>query len=198
MNQNCQLLKDFYVKVFETESYKNYVKSYNFTNKIAKNLENSKSAAMFFCLSILASIYLSLICFFRGEYRFFALLPLSIILLIITKIFEKIYIKKLEAAYEPEAMYRKEVEDIMSQTEVPQLPDDKFTPEHFNNLISIFESGRAETFKEALIIYEQDAQAKKLLAEQQATRKEISKIRKSVNSIEHDISLIKHDVRRLY
>ncbi|BDC94196.1 hypothetical protein [Treponema bryantii] len=175
MNPDCQLLKDFYVKVFETESYRNFAGTDDYIYEFEKKLIKTEGLIKILSFIILFAIYLSLILFFRGAYKKIIILPLLIVALIITKIFQKTYKSKIKAAYKKLEIYRKEVQDIAAQTENPPLPDDKFTPEHFNNLIAVFESGRADNLKEALITYDQDLKHNEKI-------EELRNIRSAINS----------------
>ena len=58
--------------------------------------------------------------------------------------------------------------ELYKNTERPNIPEQKIEPNIIRELISVFESKRAETFKEALIIYEQDCQHRELVRQQNA------------------------------
>ena len=58
--------------------------------------------------------------------------------------------------------------ELYKNTDRPNIPEQKIEPNIIRELISVFESKRAETFKEALIIYEQDCQHRELVRQQNA------------------------------
>ena len=58
--------------------------------------------------------------------------------------------------------------ELYKNTDRPNIPEQKIEPNIIRELISVFESKRADTLKEALVIYEQDCQHRELVRQQNA------------------------------
>ena len=58
--------------------------------------------------------------------------------------------------------------ELFDKLNKPNLPKDKINPVFITEIIKVFESKRADTLKEALVIYEQDCQHRELVRQQNA------------------------------
>lgn len=78
--------------------------------------------------------------------------------------------KELKTALENSEQADKVWKEIINNTTVPPLPEDKLNMDDILELLAVFKSKRADTFKEFLIIAEQDRQHRQLIAQQNALR----------------------------
>lgn len=166
-----EILTEYYNTVYCSESYKimtNTNKTYNLYSKLAASSEKSLPGNLLF---LLFSIYFSMMLVLKTGIVFFPLLiAIPIYLLYKTKKSYEYHLKEGDNSRQHNEKYTSEFIKLKNETPVPPLPKDKLNEEAIKKLLDIFASKRADTFKEALNIYEQDIQYQKLLAEQQAAR----------------------------
>lgn len=164
---DSQILKNYYSTIYESTEYKDYVMAEKRCSHQNDRVSKLYNTVEFLGMLLVASIYSSIFFVIKYNYKLFPLvIPFAFFLYIVNsgtyKKENKISEKSYEALREKEQLFK----NLVERTEKPRMPEDKLTPEFIKTIIAVFDSGRADTFKEALQIHEQDCQFQKLKAQQ--------------------------------
>ena len=160
-----QILREYNDCVYNSEIYKRYNSArnvYPYCIVTGKLLKFSK-------LLLLATTFYAVFAFFNNaEFKPFIYIVASIVLVIISK---KKYVKDTATMHSVEKEiyeYGIAFDELKKQIPVPPIPSSLDNPQGIQEILAVFESKRADTFKEALIIYEQDCQHRELVRRQNA------------------------------
>ncbi|MBR4179142.1 MAG: hypothetical protein IKR45_00430 [Treponema sp.] len=177
MEQNLsdeQILRDYYKKIYECELLKQVNEKDEIHSRISEESMSNHKMYVFFCMLFVASIYVSI--FFIMRYAILpiaALIPASLFLLIYQKSEYKQISEKSSKTYDDYFNCLTEYKEYVRKTPKPPIPDDKLNQTSIKEILDVFASKRADTFKEALIIYEQDLQHRELVNKQRAMQQQI-------------------------
>lgn len=164
-------LQNYFNTVYGCEEYKQKIElSEKWKIKSSRDYEVFKgqnNACIFLLFIIYLDIFLLAIKGFVWTFLFL-LIPFFALMVLAGE--RKTSKKELKAASENSNQADKAWEEILYSTPVPPLPEDKLNMDDILELLAIFKSKRADTFKEVLIIAEQDRQHKQLVAQQNALR----------------------------
>ena len=196
-----EILREYNDIVYNSETYKSY-KSYEGRLKNCNNdVESAEKFVKFSKLLLLATIY-----FF--SYSFFSESSLEpIIFVLIAAIFIFVSKKKLikeEQCLDSVTKYffdsRSNFNKLKEETPVPPIPQTMDNPGRIQELLAVFQSKRADTFKEALIIYEQDCQHRELVRRQNAliaaannAQREVEEAKKVAEQAKRDADFARWD-----
>lgn len=186
------ILKNYYDTIFNSKEYTEKVTLAKLIEDTKKQVKSNKiKRIIFYIMLIIAIVYFignipSI--FFLGKY--FTEVDFTSLIIIMTSvspiffcfiliILFSILGKKANRKYKEMSIRLNEYQDsydkvdfafteLYKNTDRPNIPEQKIEPNIIRELISVFESKRAETFKEALIIYEQDCQHRELVRQQNA------------------------------
>lgn len=167
-----QILKDYYKKIYGSNENWYSNRCQNETIRLSRVVRESDSILKFFTCMFVASIYYLLFMILNGARTYyFGIIALlfSLFLLFFIRANQKESERKYKDAMNKDLQWKESYKMLIANTQKPPIPEDKLRPEHIKGLLAVFESGRASTFKEALIIYEQDRQHSELIAQQNAT-----------------------------
>ena len=164
---DSQILKNYYSIIYESTEYKDYILEEKRCSHQSDNLLKLMNTVDFLGMLLVASIYSSIFFVIKYNYKLFPLvIPFALFIYIVNSVSlkkeKKISDRTRESLREKEQLFN----NLVSRTEKPRFPEDKLTPEFIKTIIAVFDSGRADTFKEALQIHEQDCQFQKLKAQQ--------------------------------
>ena len=164
-----EILREYNTIIYNSDTYKAYTSSDWALNFFLKDVVSTEKKIKFFKLLLLASVYYFIYMFFSKANLipfFFILIP-AIFLPISKKNLVKSN-KKLESITNDYYENKKRFEKLKQETPVPPIPSSMDNPQGVQELLAIFDSKRADTFKECLIIYQQDCQYKELMRRQNA------------------------------
>jgi hypothetical protein len=169
--KDSEKLKNYYNTVYNSKEYKQYLEADARAKASLSGTMNAygalQSSVLFFTFSIFFSIFLALkFAIYYGP----ILIIIAIVFMVVESKKDKKNSKQSNLLYTERAEKEKLFKSLLASTEKPNLPDEKLTPECIDELIKVFDSGRADTFKEALIIYEQDCQHRELVGYQNSLR----------------------------
>lgn len=166
-----QILTDYYNTVYGSEAYKKMSSADYLCKMQSKLLPSAEKSIKNRLVFLLFVIYLSIVIVLITGI-FFAPLIIIVPVIMLCKSIKsyKFYMNQIEISRKQYDISSSEVIKIKSETPKPPLPQDKLNEASIKTLLEIFASKRADTFKEAFIIYEQDRQYEKLVAEQRAAR----------------------------
>lgn len=186
------ILKNYYDTVFNSKEYTEKVSLEKLIENAKKQVKSNKIKRIIFSIILIIAI----VCFignipsifFLGKY--FTEVDFTSLIIIMTSVIPIFFCfiliilfsilgKKANRKYKEMSIRLKEYQDsydkvdfafteLYKNTDRPNIPEQKIEPNIIRELISVFESKRAETFKEALIIYEQDCQHRELVRQQNA------------------------------
>ncbi|MBP3450881.1 MAG: hypothetical protein J6K22_10520 [Spirochaetaceae bacterium] len=169
-----EILREYYNNVYNSEMYKRYKSTEWGLIFFTNNKASSEKFVKFSKLLLLATIYYFI---FRIadviEFRVGNLIPIAYILIsVLVLLISKKKLKKAEQDLET-AIYhyqnsKSEFAQFKNEISVPPIPATMDCTEGIQELLAVFQSKRADTFKEALIIYEQDCQHRELVRRQNA------------------------------
>lgn len=169
-----QILQNYYSTVYESKEYKNYISAKKTISSSSMSINQSTSSVSFFNLLLIFSIYLSILLLLKFCFVF---APLIIIFPLIKMISENKFLKSSDVYYKNSINYYQNCYEkfntLYNNTPFPPIPKDKLDPTSIKELLDVFASKRAETLKEALIIYEQDLQHRELVNKQRAMQQQI-------------------------
>lgn len=167
-----EILRNYFNTVYNSELYKRLESCGRVEEIMRSSVTSDFKWIKFTSLTLLSSI-------FYAAYRFFydfeepSIVNLIIILLalIFFIISKRNYKKDTDSRVRLTNEYydlSKEYEDFKKNIDVPPIPSIMDNPQGIQELLAVFESKRADTFKECLIIYEQDCQHRELVRRQNA------------------------------
>ena len=164
-NHDFLELQEYYDAIYNSDIYIEMKKKESVCNRM-KGIYESKQEAKGTVLFLLASIYLVIFsCIIFAYYICFLELLLPPVFIIFNKIGIKKSKKKFEEAkeiwYEAVENYKKYKEKLPIPK--PPIPEEMLQKEKMEILLKVFKSGRADSYKEALTIAEQDRQYQELL-----------------------------------
>lgn len=164
-------LQNYFNTIYCCDEYKQKIELFKkWKLKSSRDYEVFKGqnrACMFLLFVIYAGIFFLAIKGFLWTFLF-ALIPVFSLFILAGE--RKTSKKELKTAIENSNQADKAWEEIINKTPVPPLPEDKLNMDDILELLAIFKSKRADTFKEVLIIAEQDRQHRQLVAQQNALR----------------------------
>lgn len=164
-------LQNYFNTVYGCEEYKQKIElSEKWKIKSSRDYEVFKgqnNACIFLLFIIYLDIFLLAIKGFVWTFLFL-LIPFFALMVLAGE--RKTSKKELKTASENSNQADKAWEEILYSTPVPPLPEDKLNMDDILELLAVFKSKRADTFKEVLIIAEQDRQHRQLVAQQNALR----------------------------
>lgn len=186
------ILKNYYNTIFNSKEYTKKITLEKLIEDTKKQVKSNKIKRTIFYIILIMAI-ISFIrniptIFYLGEYfiegDFISLIILitsiiPIFFCFILIILFSILGKKANRKYKEMSIRLKEYQDsydkvaftfteLYKNAEKPNIPEQKLESSIIRELIAVFESKRADTFKEALIIYEQDCQHRELVRQQNA------------------------------
>ncbi len=164
---DSQKLKNYYSTIYESVEYNDYIMAEKRKTQQMKNASKLGNVVDFLIKMLVASIYLSIFFVFKYHYIYFPIVIfISVFFLIISvrsyRREEKSFNLLSQVFNEKQQLFT----DLINRTEKPAMPEDKLNPDFIKTIIAVFDSGRADTFKEALQIHEQDCQHRELVAYQ--------------------------------
>lgn len=163
-----ELLISYYKTVYDTEPYSGYKFYTTCYNLCESSHKTRKNFLKFATVLLIISVCIFLYKFSSANYKVLVFALISAVIFLIAKVSVILSNKEFEKAKADKREYYYKFNDLKERTPVPPIPSYLDNEQGVLALIKVFQSKRADTFKEALVIYEQDCQYRNLIARQNA------------------------------
>ena len=199
-----EILKNYFNTLYNSELYRKREACGGLTGVMRSSVDSDAKWIKFTSLTLLSSIFYAVYSFFY-DFEKPSIINLIIILLaLIIYIISKNNNKKHTADWirlSNDYYYlSKEYDDFKKNIVVPPIPATMDNPQAIQELLAVFQSKRADTFKEALIIYEQDCQHRELVRRQKVliaaannAQREVEEAKKAAEQAKRDADFARWD-----